>query len=86
MSNRLPEEVTRGKKKGFSIPLNRWLKEDFSILIDKYLSEKLVKKRGYFNYDFVATLSSEHLSRKKDNSKFLWTLICFEIWHQRFLG
>lgn len=85
MKNRLPEEIINGKKKGFSIPLSRWFREDFSILIDKYLSEKLIRKRGYFNYHPVSMLSREHLSGKKDNSKFLWALICFEMWHRRFL-
>lgn len=86
MKNKLPEEIIKGKKKGFSIPLSRWFREDFASLLNEFLSEDTITKRGYFSYDFVKRLSNEHLSGKKDNSKQLWTLICFEIWHRRFVG
>ncbi len=85
MKNRLPDAIVNGKKKGFSVPLSKWFKQDFSVLIEKYLSEEVVSKRGYFNYDTIAMLSKEHKSGKQDNSKFLWTLICFEIWHRKFM-
>lgn len=85
MKKRLPEEIIGGKKKGFSVPLGKWFREGFSILIEKYLSKEIIEKRGYFNYDFVKSLSYDHLSCRKDNSKPLWTLICFEIWHRKFM-
>ncbi len=85
MKGRLPDKILNGKKKGFSMPLNKWFKEDFSSLVDKYLSKKKIEQRGYFNYDAISAISSEHMSGRRDNSKFLWTLICFEIWHKEFL-
>ena len=84
MKDKLPKEIIEGRKKGFSIPLSRWFREGFSTLIQEFLSEDLVKKRGYFNHDVIKRLSTDHFSGKKDNSKQLWTLICFEIWHRRF--
>jgi asparagine synthase (glutamine-hydrolysing) len=85
MKDKLPQEILNGKKKGFSIPLQKWFKEDFSKLIERYLSKEIIKKRGYFDCDTVSMLANEHSCQKKDNSKFLWTLICFEVWHRRFL-
>lgn len=85
MKNRLPNNIITGKKKGFSVPLSKWFKQDFSVLIDKYLSEEVIKKRGYFNYDTIAMLSNDHIRRRKDNSKYLWTLICLEIWHRKYM-
>jgi len=86
MKGRLPEQIIQGRKMGFSIPLARWFREDFSVLINELLSERVIKKRGYFNFDFVKILCDNHLSGKSDNSKELWTLICFEMWHRKFLG
>lgn len=86
MKDKLPGEIINGKKKGFSIPLSKWFKEDFSILIQEFLSENAIKKRGYFNFNFVKRMVDNHLSGKQDNSKQLWTLICYEIWHSRFVG
>lgn len=85
MSSRLPREIIHGRKKGFSMPLARWFRNDFAELINEYLSKDILKKRGYFSCDTVSALASEHLSDRVDNSKFLWTLICFEIWHRRYM-
>lgn len=82
MKEKLPDEIIGGIKKGFSIPLSKWFREDFSALINEFLSEDIIKKRGYFNYDFIKRISNEHLLGLKDNSKQLWTLIGFEIWHR----
>ncbi len=86
MRDKLPKEIINGKKMGFSIPLAKWFTEDFSKLINEYLSKGIIQKRGYFNYDFVEFLSNDHFAGRKDNSKLLWTLICFEIWHRRYVG
>lgn len=84
MNNRLPKKIIYGKKKGFSIPLARWLVEDFSGLVSKYLSKEIVKKRGYFNHEYITCLYNEHLSSKRDNSKLIWALLCFEIWYNKY--
>ena len=86
MKDKLPKEIIQGKKKGFSVHLSKWFNKEFSELIKKYLSKDIIQKRGYFNPEFIEQLSSEHLTGRKDNSKQLWTLICFEIWHKRFIG
>lgn len=86
MKDKLPKKIIQGKKKGFSVPLSRWFNKEFSELIRKYLFKDIIQKRGYFNPEFIEQLSAEHLSGRRDNSKQLWTLICFEIWHKRFIG
>ncbi|KJU86894.1 asparagine synthase, glutamine-hydrolyzing [Candidatus Magnetobacterium bavaricum] len=86
MKKKLPNEILEGKKKGFSIPLSKWFRDDFSALIENYLSENLIRKRGYFDYKLISLMIKEHMTKVKDNSKFLWTLICFEIWHQKYLN
>lgn len=85
MARRLPREILKGKKKGFSIPLSRWFREGFSSLLGEYLSEERVRRRGYFNPAFVRELCESHAAGRRDFSKELWALICFEIWHRRYL-
>lgn len=85
MKDKLPEKIIKGIKKGFSMPLARWFREDFSTLINEFLSEETVRRRKYFNYPLIRRLCDEHFTGKKDNSKELWALICFEIWHRRYV-
>lgn len=85
MRNKLPREIIHGRKKGFSMPLARWFRRDFGELINEYLSEHILKKRGFFNCEVVNRLASKHLNGVEDNSKFLWSLICFEIWYRKYM-
>ena len=86
MKNELPEKVRLGRKKGFSIPLNRWFRQDFNVLTDEYLSTERLNRNGYFNSSFIENLIKEHSCGFKDNSKFLWTLVAFEIWHKQYMN
>jgi asparagine synthase (glutamine-hydrolysing) len=86
MEKRLPQEILKGRKKGFSIPLAHWFREDFSVLIGEYLSEEQIRRRGYFDPKFVKQLCDLHVSGRRDYSKELWSLICFEIWHRNYVG
>ena len=82
MKGKLPDQILTGKKKGFSIPLNKWFRQDFTALFDKYLSKETVNKQGFFNYVFIDELINNHNSGKIDNSKSLWSLIAFQIWYK----
>lgn len=86
MKDKLPKEIITGRKKGFTLPLASWFREDFSALVNEFLSKDIIQKRGYFNFTFIKNLADVHLAGKGDNSKLLWALICFEIWHRKFIG
>ncbi len=81
----LPEGIANRPKKGFGIPLSRWLKGELKEFMLDYLSEGRIKKQGYFHYPYVKTLIDDHLKMKNDNRKLLWTLLVFQIWHERFV-
>jgi len=85
MRSRLPHEVLYCRKKGFSMPLARWFRHDFNQLISEYLAEDVLKRRGYFDFKAVNRVADAHLKGKEDNSKFLWVLVCLEIWHRRYM-
>jgi len=80
MKGKLPNEIIFRKKKGFGIPLARWLKNELKDLCEETLSEERTKEAGFFNYDFIKQLKEEHFSGRKDNRKKLWTLMVFEFW------
>ncbi|MFC1585329.1 asparagine synthase (glutamine-hydrolyzing) [Fibrobacterota bacterium] len=86
MRGRLPAEILYGRKKGFSVPMNKWLKDSFSGMIDDYLSRETINRRGYFSPDFIDTLTGEHRAGIRDHTKELWTLVCFEIWHRNYMN
>lgn len=82
---RLPQEIVYRQKKGFGIPLTRWLREDLKSWTDAVLSEESIADSGLLNYDAVARIKHEHFEGKRDNRKLLWNLLVFEVWRKRWM-
>lgn len=80
----LPEDILKRPKKGFGIPVAKWLQKDFRPLINELLGEKFVRSQGIFNEEALNALVSEHMNFKKDRRKELWTLLMFQMWWQKY--
>ena len=85
LAGKLPQEIVRRSKKGFGIPLARWLRTDLRPLMLDALSYQSLRSQGIFNADYVQSLVTAHLRGQRDNRKLLWPLIVFQLWHSRYL-
>jgi len=81
----LPKTILKRKKRGFAVPILHWFNRDLKEVFTELFSEKNVKKRGYFNYDYIAMLLKQHNDGVNDNSFKLWQLLCFELWHRIYI-
>ncbi len=79
----LPEEVASKKKLGFPVPTRVWLKEDKYYNIVKEAFESDAAKE-YFNTDKIIAYLDDHKNGKCDNSRKIWTIYMFLIWHKQF--
>src|SRR5208337_1915886 len=84
IKDRIPDVIARRRKKGFGIPLGKWLCEELKDLMLELLSEKRLKKQGIFNSSAVKRLVSDHLTHRVDNRKKLWNLLIFQLWWDSF--
>ncbi|MGG6447408.1 asparagine synthase (glutamine-hydrolyzing) [Pseudobacillus badius] len=79
----VPEHVLNRKKLGFPVPIRHWLKEELydwaSLLI------RLSQVDYIFDKQQVYLLLEEHVTNKKDNSRKLWTILTFMVWHQIYV-
>ncbi len=82
MHKLLPSEIINRPKKGFGIPVGKWLKHDLKPIILDVLSEDRIKRGKLFNYKYINKLKLDHFESKKDNGKLLWTLLVFELWRE----
>ncbi|MEM7344612.1 MAG: asparagine synthase (glutamine-hydrolyzing) [Chloroflexota bacterium] len=85
MRNILPKEIINRPKKGFNMPVAYWLTGDLRDLMLDMLSEARLKRQGLFNYPYVKTLLDSHLSKQRDHRKELWTLLIFQLWHEKYI-
>jgi asparagine synthase (glutamine-hydrolysing) len=84
-ANLLPQEIVSRKKHGFMIPIARWLKDELKDWTSDLLSEANIKKRGYFNYEYIRWMLREHYQGKQNLDDQIWALLILEIWHQIYL-
>ncbi len=81
----LPKEIVHRRKKGFGIPVAKWICEDMKGMFLHYLSDERLKKDSLFQYPMIERLLYDHWARKKDNRKLLWTLLIFQMWKERWI-
>ncbi|WP_163579443.1 asparagine synthase (glutamine-hydrolyzing) [Gracilibacillus saliphilus] len=79
----VPDHVLNRKKLGFPVPIRHWLKNElyeWAInLIQESATDHLLEKHVIFN------LLEQHGKGKKDNSRKLWTVFMFMLWHQIYI-
>lgn len=84
LESKLPRSILYRSKKGFGIPLSKWIREDLRPLVLDVFSHTRIRRAGIFNADTVQRIIDDHLSGKKDNRKQIWTLLMFEMWRERY--
>jgi asparagine synthase (glutamine-hydrolysing) len=84
MKNWLPDEVIKRPKKGFGVPIAKWIKGPLKELFSDLLSTDRIKREGFLNPGYADKLLQDHLLRKRDNRKQLWTLLVWELWVNRY--
>ena len=80
MKDYLPEEIIRREKKGFGVPIAKWVKGPLKELFGDLLSADRIKREGFLNSEYVTNLLQDHLHNRRDNRKQLWTLLVWELW------
>lgn len=81
----LPPQIINRTKKGFGIPVAKWINQELKSIVTDFLSEKRIRRGGLFDYHYIKQLLVEHFAGKKDNRKFIWTLFMFEFWKEEYL-
>jgi asparagine synthase (glutamine-hydrolysing) len=84
MGDWLPDEVIHRPKKGFGVPIAKWVKGPLKELFWDLLSADRIKREGFLNSEQVTNLLQDHLLNRKDNRKQLWTLLVWELWVDRY--
>jgi asparagine synthase (glutamine-hydrolysing) len=79
----LPREVMEGRKQGFGIPAASWLRGDLEPFMREVLSQDNLRRQGYFRPDVVSRLIDDHVARRANYSRHLWTLMVFGLWAER---
>ena len=76
----VPEEVKRGGKKGFGVPIDAWFRGELREYLRDTLLAPAARARAYLSQDYVRTLVEDHAAGRANHGHRLWTLLTFERW------
>jgi asparagine synthase (glutamine-hydrolysing) len=85
-AHRLPPSILERPKKGFGIPVARWLRGPLTPMMNRLLGRDRLKQQGIFRPEEVGRLVGEHQAGIRDHRKPLWTLLMFQLWHDQWLA
>ena len=86
VSGRLPRSILARPKKGFGIPVARWLRGPLAPMLGRLLDPGRLERQGIFNAADVTRRVREHEAGVRDHRKPLWTLLMFQLWYDQWLG
>ena len=79
----IPKYLFDRPKKGFSIPLARWLHRDLKFLVDKHLSKTSIESAGFVKYEKVRDLVKRFEKGEDFLFNRIWVLILLHKWNSQ---
>jgi len=81
----LPAKLLYTEKRGFGVPVDRWIENDLSGIFEAVVFNSCARQRNYFDYDFIQKIWNEQRSRTCSHKHRLWSLFWLELWHLMFV-
>jgi asparagine synthase (glutamine-hydrolysing) len=81
----LPRRDVYRPKKGFSNPINKWMKGPMRALVDDCLLSRDSMIASYFNQDYIRRILTLDREGHADNTRHIYLLLSLELWHRTFL-
>lgn len=85
MKKMLPKKILKRKKQRFFVPIHYWIEGEFKEIIQSCLSQKALKERGYFNYDYIKKVFNNYKKSRLYYGRQLWNLFTLELWFRIFI-
>ena len=80
----MPEYDLNYPKKGFSIPMDQFFKNNLKNYTFKLLDDDIFYEDNFLKKNDVLNLFQEHQTNKKNNSFILWNLLIYFSWRQKY--
>jgi asparagine synthase (glutamine-hydrolysing) len=80
----LPAELINQPKRGFEIPLKKWIDNELKDMIGGYLFSANAYSGNYADKKFIKDLWGRKIKTGDEKrAKMLWTLFALEVWHKK---
>ena len=82
----VPQQLIDRPKKGFTMPIRDWLRNELRDWAENLLSERRLSAEGIFNTEIISRRWREHIARTHDWHSPLWAVLMFQAWKERWLA
>lgn len=79
----VPDHVLNRRKLGFPVPIRHWLKAEMNDWAKNIIRES--QTDHLINKSYLLKLLDDHCQDKADNSRKIWTVLMFMVWHQVYV-
>jgi asparagine synthase (glutamine-hydrolysing) len=81
----LGKEVVHRKKKGFSNPIERWMRERMRTFVEDALLGPESSMGRYFDQNYIRRILQLDREGKEPYRRHIYLLLSFELWHRTFI-
>ena len=80
----LPAELINQPKRGFEIPLKKWIDGELKELIATYVFSADAYSNNFVSRKFIKDLWDKRVKTGDEKrAKMIWTLFALEVWHKK---
>jgi len=81
MADLIPPEILGRGKWGFALPVDIWFRGELKNLIGDVVDQ--ARTSAIFNYPYLKSKLDEHIQRKRNHQRLLWSLMMFQLWYEQ---
>ncbi len=80
----IPEEVFNQPKKGFAVPIGKWIRKELREEFEANLKDDFLNQVPNLNVPKFKKMFQRHLEGKHDYSSYIWRVYVLSKWYQEF--
>jgi asparagine synthase (glutamine-hydrolysing) len=80
----VPVNLMDRPKKGFGVPVGKWLRGDLSHLLDYHLDRRKLDKHGLFDAGYVSFLKKRYMATGAEYN-MVWSILVFQMWYETWM-
>ncbi len=81
----IPKRLMERPKRGFTLPIGKWLRGPLRYLIDDYMSDACIAQSGFFSIEGIRRLVVRFNSGDARMDEYVWRILQFQMWRRHWI-